>query len=244
MRRLLLVLLLAAALPVRSQDTAATVVGRYLAALNHDAIHADSLLVINTSIRVRGSDDTLLMRRYCQAGGMVRVEVWRGDTLTDGFCTNGSTRHRQFFYLLDRWEDVPPHDFALAMQPYDFRGPLYQWEHLGVRLSYRGVVTIDGKQFQVVRADQKMRYQRFYYFDPDSGLLSLVIERGSRPEDDRMTPDELLQPPIAYKCEHEYMSVGGMLIPSLESFQRGGVVTILHSEAHLAPRDNLLFNRD
>lgn len=242
MKHLLLCLLLLAPCAARAQDSAAIVVGRYLRLLNAEALPSDSLLIIETTITYRDSRDTHFMRRYYQAPAMMRVEVWQADTLTAGLCTNGTSRFRQYNMLQGWWNDLSEEEFSLALQAYDPRSPLFNYAARGITLSYTGIILIEGHPFHVVRAEQRDHYNRSYFFDRDSGLLTLITESYDMPAGSHRPMQSL--PPIEYKFIHQYQPLGESLIPSEESFRREGVLHILNSTLHLAPRNNLLFNQD
>lgn len=244
MRNLLLTALLLTALLPRAaaQDTAEAVVERYLRLLNYEALPQDSMLVLETTITYHGQPDTFAMKRYYQHGGMMRVEVRLHGQLTNGLCTNGGSRHRIMSPSLGWWSDAEHVDFHTRMQGYDFRGPLYGWRATGTQLSYNGTTTLNGETLQVVRAEQKGHYVRYYMFEEQSGLLVVVLEKDELPAGEQKPMFSVK--PIDFKSIHEYLPVGESLIPSQESFMRDGQLTIMETKAHFEPRNDMLFNRD
>ena len=241
MKKLLFILALLP-LGLQAQDTAEAVVGRYLRLLNSEALPADSMLVVETTISFHGLTDTMKMRRYYAPKGMLRVEVSKGDTLLTGLCTNGTDRWREFARFTGWWGDITPADFESKMQPYDPRGPLYDWKRHGITLRYNGVTTYEGQRLQVVRAEQMDHYTRLYMFEEASGLLVVALDRNELPEGS-FVPIISVKP-VDYKIIHEYTPLGMMLLPTQESFLRDGLLTILESTAHLEARQNRLFNQD
>ncbi len=227
---------------IQAQDSAQMVVNRYLELLNYEALPKDSMLVMETTITFRESLDTFTMHRYFQSPGMMRVEVWYGDSLTEAFCTNGSTRHRIYSPSQEWWDDYPHEEFHSRIQPYDFRGPLYAWKGFDIKLTWLGMSNVDGHRLQTVKTEQKDHYNRIYFFDPQSGLLVLIMEEDAMPEGSYKSP--LAEPPIDFKFIHEYMPVGASLIPSQESYRRKGDLTIMQTVFSLKPRNDLLFNQD
>lgn len=224
-----------------AQDTAATIVDRYLRMLNYEALPTDSLLVMETTVRYHGSDATFRMRRLYSHGNMMRVEVWKGDSLTTGYCTNGSTRFRKYYPTHKWWNDVPTGSLAEDIQPYDFRGPLYNWRDRGITLTYNGTTTLKGQTLQVVRAKQPNHFTRYYMFDAESGLLTLMLEKN---EDDVAQKQWLNVKPIDFKTYHEFTPLGPCLLPSQESFMSDSLLTIMETKSHFEPRNDLLFNQD
>ena len=243
-----LALLLFALLPVglyaQEKDSAQAIVERYLNMLNYEALPQDSTLVLETTISFHGSNDTFSLRRWYATPTMMRIEVWRNDTLTEGLCTNGGGRHRVYSRREGWWNDAPHHEFHNKMEAYDFRGPLYDWQLRGIKLSYRGIVTAKGQRLQVVRAEQANHFTRYYMFEEQSGLLVLIQEQDEGDSSNDPQVRMLHVKPLDYKFIHEYLPVGKSLIVSQESFRREGLLTIMETTAHFVPRDNMIFNQD
>lgn len=244
MRKTLLMLALLLPMAVTAQDSAEAVVGRYLRMLNYEALPTDSLLVVETTVSFHGSADTFTMRRYYAIPAMMRVEVWRGDTLTDALCTNGGSRHREYVRAAGWWNDVDHSSFHRKMDAYDFRGGLYHWKEHGTRLTYMGSATAKGERLLVVRADRDDSYTRYYLFEEQSGLLVLMQERDTDTINVNSPLKMLRAKPIEYEVVHEYLPVGASLIPSEVSYMRDGLLTIMRTRAHFEPRNDLLFNKD
>lgn len=242
-RKLLTLIMLLLPLGAAAQDTAAAIVDRYLRLLNYEALPKDSTLVVETVITFHGSEDTFSLRRYYAHDGMMRIEMWQGDSLTMGYCTNGSTRFRKYSPYMGYWNDVADTLLAKEMQPYDFRGPLYRWREQGLQLDYRGTSSFKGQPLQVVRARRDGQYTRKYLFEEQSGLLLIILEEDDLPVDNTSYRPGRISP-IQYKVFHEYLPVGESLVPSQESFMRDNLLTIMNSRARFVARDNLLFNQD
>jgi len=212
--------------------------------LNYDALPTDSMLVLETTVTFHGSNDTFIMKRWFATPTMMRLEVYHGDTLTTGLCTNGGARHREYSHHNQWWNESDHNTFHRKMDAYDFRGPLYNWQLHGIKLSYMGTAELKGQPLQVVRAQQEQAYTRYYMFEEQSGLMVLMQEK----DDDSTFTTPLLQAlavkPIDYKVVHEYSPAGASLIMSEESYMRDGLLTFMHTKAHFEPRNNLLFNQD
>ncbi len=243
-KTLLLMLLLPSLVGLKAQnssfDSAWAVVERYRTMLNYSALPKDSMLVMETTVTYHGQPDTFVMKRWFAPPAMLRVEVWSGDTLTAGFCTNGNDRYREYSNLKDWWSDLLPDAFERRVQPYDFRCPLHDLDTSEVTLTYAGKTTLRGHPLLAVRAEQKNVYTRYYLFEEQSGLLLFIIET-----------DEMLNSTMIrhyshsdWKAIHEYLPVGGSLIASEESYQRDGLLTIMKTTAHFERVDLLLFNQD
>ena len=245
MKRLLLLFALLP-LALQAQDSAEVIVNRYLHLLNYEELPQDSTLVLETTITFHGSNDTFTLRRWFTPPTMMRVEVWRGNQQTDCYCTNGGDRHREYISRAGWWRDMDHSLFHEKIAAYDFRGPLYNWQLFGTRLTYKGVVMAKGQRLLVVSAEQRNNYTRYFFFDEQSGLLVLMQEKDETPVNNMN--DQVLRQvhtqPIEYKVVHEYLPMGKSLIASQESFMRDGLLTIMETKAHFIPRDNLIFNQD
>lgn len=238
---LLLLPTLAFGQQAESEDTAATVVDRYLMMLNIEGYSEDSMLVMETAITVYGIDDTLWMRRWFAPSKRHRMELWHKDTLTDGLISNGEDVYLHYNAAKKRWEEVTGMDFNTRISGYDFRGPLYLWRWRGSKLTWNGLTELNGKPLQVVKVSTPGMYNRFYMFDPGNGLLTLVVESKEYEKGSQIPKEESH---IDWKSFHEYLPVSNHLVPSLESFMRNGRLTILSTTAHLEYIRPRMFNRE
>lgn len=227
--------------PAGAYDTAARVVDTYLALLNTDDLPSDSLLVMTTTVTQHGTTDTTYMRRWFTASGMARVEVEHNDYLQMAIYTNGTDRWRRFNPHTGLWEELDADRFRHHLQGYDFHSPLRQWREKGAKLTWSGTTLLNNQSLQVVKVEMPDMLDRYYMFDPANGLLTIIIENSpvSTESYQRGNPGH-----IDWKVYHEYLPVGTSLVSSLESFMRDGTLTILRTEAHLAPMNTDIFSRD
>jgi hypothetical protein len=93
---------------------------------------------------------------------------------------------------------------------------------------------------QVVKVSRAGMYDRFYMFDPGSGLLTLIVET----EDYNPAHAPMKESHVEWKSIHEYLPIGTHLVPSLESFRRDGKLTILSTTAHMEYIRPRIFNRE
>ena len=223
-----------------ADDTAATVVERYLRLLNVEGYSEDSMLVMETTVTVYGSDDTLTLRRWFSPARKHRVEVWHKGQLQDGLIGNNEDVFLHYNAATKRWEKLGEREFFSQVAGYDFRGPLYLWRWSNTKLTWNGITEVEGKPLQVVKASRPGLYDRFYMFEPSSGLLTLIVET----EEYVGKNEPLKESHVEWKCCHEYLPVSNHLVPSLESFMRDGKLTILSTTAHLEPIRPRFFNRE
>lgn len=239
-RILILIALLPAMVQAQNDDTAHAIIARFTTMLNHDGLPADSLLVMETTVSYVDSRDTFVMRRWYTPPEMLRVEVWRGDTLTAGYCTNGTSRYRSYSTLDGWWKDTDSANFMRTVAAYDFRGPFLPNDTMGTHYTYAGTTTLKGMPLTVVRAERKEMYVRHYLFEQQSGLLLFIIEGDelSKGSSGRLYGHS------QWKAYHEYLPVGESLLPSEESYLRDGMVTIMRTRAHFEARNDKIFNQD
>ncbi len=239
------ILLLAALLPAAlwaqstNSDTATRIIDRYVKMLNYEGL-PDSTLVMETTITYHNQPDTFIMRRWFLPPDMLRVEVWSGDSLTNGYCTNGTDRFRVYFAKRGWWDEVAPADFERRVSYYEFRTILSKRDTTETTYTYAGTTTLKGETLEVVRVDRPNVYSRYLLFEQRSGLLLFIIET------DEM-PVESLSPGYnhaAWKAYHEYQPMGASLIVSQESFMRNGMLAIMNTKMHFEPRNTMLFNQD
>lgn len=249
MKKILLALLamLAPGLQAMSQnhqdlmdDSAKAAVDRYLAILNIEGLPDDSLLVMETSITFYGEKDTIRMLRWYAAPEKLRVEVWNNGKLETGLVGNGKDRWRRYLPAYGSWESINQAEFYGRMQGYDFRGPLHDWRAKGATLTWNGTTTLKGEPLQVVKVTCPTMFERYYMFEPGSGLLTLIFETDKAA--DGSTPRHGGH--IDWKSIHEYQPLEHGLLPSLESFMRDGVLTIMSSTTHFEKLDDQLFEHD
>lgn len=221
-------------------DSAQTVVDRYLDILNIEGLPDDSLLVIETTITFYGEKDTIRMLRWYAAPEKMRVEVWNQGKLETGLVSNGKDRWRRYLPAYESWESISQAEYYRKIQGYDFRGPLYNWRAKGATLTWNGTTTLKGEPLQVVKVRCPWMYERYYMFEPGSGLLTLIFETDNHEDNNPVHREGHIE----WKSIHEYQPLEKGLMPSLESFMRDGVLTIMSSTTHFEKLDYQLFEHD
>ncbi len=226
----------------QTDSSAARIVDRYLDILNIKALPMDSMLVMTTEITQPGSTDTIVMRRLFQQPQMFLVEVRGSNGLQSALCSDGKTYYRSYSPKYEQWHNLERGTFFSHLTGFDFRGPLYNWRNTGLMMSYRGKVKAQNKgnvELDVVRVEVEGRYMRDYMFEP-SGLLSVIVESDSIMKDAGIYEDAHIE----WKIIHEYDNIGRTLLPTVESFARDSVITIMRTEMHFEPRNDDKFYRE
>ena len=237
---LLLLPALASAQQWDDNDTATQVVDRYLRLLNVESYSEDSMLVMETAVTVYGSGDTMTLRRWFSPAKKHRVELWYDGQLREGLISNDEDVFLHYNAEGKRWDTVSKKEFSTLVSGYDIRGPLYLWRWRGAKLTWNGLTELKGAPLQVVKVERPERYDRYYMFDPVSGLLVLIVETEHYTGD----TEPIKGSHIDWKSCHEYLPVSNHLVPSLESFMRNGKLTIMSTTAHLEPIRPRIFNRE
>lgn len=219
-------------------DTAVLVVDRYLKILNYDNMPSDSMLYIETIIVDRDNPkDTTLMKRWFVMHQKMRGEIYVNGVRQKALRTNGKDLFREF--KNGRWRAIDPANFYTKLAEYDFRGPLYNWRTQGVELEYKGSWMYNGNEVYRVLVHDPFRYDRYYLFDKQSGLLFMIDEL---PIDPTTTKSDAV-PNVDWRAIHEYYPIHMMFIPSEESYQIDGNITLMHSTMKMIPIDERLFNK-
>lgn len=248
MKRLMIALLTMVSMGAMAQnhqdvlgDSAKLVVDRYVQMLAIDQLPADSVLVMKTAITTNQSrKDTIWMHRWYGTGERHRIEVWDGSTLDFGLVSNGKDRFRVYSKVDEAWESVPIEELNKKLQGYDFRGPLYRWREKGAQLSWNGTTELKGQPLQVVKVVCPNMYTRYYMFEPESGLLTLIFET----DEWEGSKKEIRRGHIEWKIFHEFQPLTTGMLPSLESFMRDGELTILRTSYHFEAVDPDIFEHD
>lgn len=210
-------------------DSAMHVVDRYVQMLDIDNLPKDSLLVMETAITTSlNTKDTIWMRRWYAPGERHRIEVWNNKKLEYGLLSNGKDRFRIYRTAYETWESISIEELNHKLMGYDFRGPLYHWEEKGAQLSWNGTTELKGQPLQVVKIECPNMYTRYYMFEPESGLLTLIFETDVMFDGTK----DIHAGHIEWKSFHEYQPLTVGLLPSLESFMRNGELTIMRTSFH------------
>ena len=212
-------------------DSAAIVINSYLKKLGHDALNWQTV-DIKSVITFSNSSDTLIMERRFAFPEYSFVKIsHKGETLSGLYSTG------EEFLMYDTarhsWDVTSESDYLRMLAGYDIRGPLWNWENMSILAEYRGTSDFEGNRVYRVRVHDPLRGDREYLFEQTSGNLFLTIE----------LPHEEQKPAVDWRAIHEYTPVGAFLFPTLESYQAGGVITIITSQVELRPFNKSDFKR-
>ncbi len=222
-------------------DSAAFVVDRYLSVLNFEGVRSDSMLYIETYIYNRSNPhDTLVMKRWHVEPQYNRVEIWHHDELQQGYYTNCYDKYREYDAEVGRWTSITTSDYYDIFTAYDFRGPLYHWRSNGVELTYSGIWNYNGHEAYRVMAKAPHRFDRYYLFEKENGLLFLIDETDT-PGHDMATKKDSKH--TDWRAIHEFQPLGNVLFPSIESYQYEKEITLMFHHYKYLPINMDLFEK-
>lgn len=241
---LCLLLLLTLLMSGRTQPTedglkkAAEVVNDYYRMLNLESICADSILFIDSRIVHRGSTDTLHMLRWIAPGQRMRIEFTADDTLQRCYFSDGRHIYEEYDPEKNGWRSINGDTYHDAVDRYDYRGPLFQWQLRGLDLIYEEPITFEGVPAERVSTHHPEQYDRHYFFERASRLLFMYTESdsiGGKP------PTLPPRGRVDWHAYHEYQPIGNAMLPSVESYQYQGIITIIFNTIRYVRYDERLF---
>lgn len=238
-----LLLLLTAFLPIKAQitDTATWVVNRYLEKLNYYHFPQDTMIYIKSVIVNQNyPTDTVIMKRWFSRPHQYRTEVYDHDTLQFGAYGNGTDYFCAFNHAKKHWDEIHQTAFYEVNQAYDFRGPLYDWKGKAAEFKYCGIKTYNGHPAYHVRVQTPGIFDRDYFFEKESGLFFIYRELTSTLGGEELSMDRHVE----WRACHEYIPIGNMITPSVESYLHNGDVIVIRNYPELLPYDYNTFNRD
>lgn len=221
-----------------NSDTAKAIVEHYLRSLNYDALPADSMLYIESSIfDFNDRSDTLVMKRWFLPPHNHRVELWEHGAIKLGYLTNGTNNARRYDTIKHRWQRIDLADYYDKGYAYDFHSPLYTWRTNGTELQYLGEWEIHGVKVDKVHAETPGMFIRDYLFEKENGLLFFVIEHsevfGGETDPYHRNVD--------WRAYTDYIHIGKSLLPYTESYKQNGRVTVINHRYAFLKKDRKKF---
>lgn len=226
-------------IPSQEDRKAAQVVDDFYRMLNLDSLRTDSILYIESHIVPNGHTDTLTMRRWTATRHRQRVEFWYQGILQMCLFSDGRTYYESYREE-EGWKSVNRSDYYDAVEIYDIHGPLYQWREHGEELTYEGTVLFEGNRVERIGSRSPLHYDRHYYFEQESKLMFLYTESDSiGGEPSPITTRNR----VDWHAYHEYQPLGNILLPSVESYQHQGSITLIFNRASYVALDERIFTQ-
>lgn len=200
-------------------DSAEWVVNRFLKMQDFNKLDKDSILYMETYIYYRSKPtDTALLKRWYMFPNRFRAELWLRDSLIEGCYTDGRRIHREIKPSMKMgWVDVTPELYYADAEQYDIRGTLHNWKADAAILKYTGIWDFNGHPVYRILVETPEKYNKYYLFEKESGMLFLMQETNERSE---YSSHQVYAHPD-WHAYHEYQPWGALLLPSVESYQVG-----------------------
>lgn len=223
-------------------DSAELVVKQFLKMQDFNKLSKDSILYMETYIYYKSNPkDTAVLKRWYMKPNRFRAELWLRDSLIEGCYTDGKEIHRQLNPTMKMgWVDVTPEFYYKDENQYDIRGALHNWKADGATLKYTGIWDFNGHPVYRVLVETPNRYNRYYLFEKESGMLFLIQETDERSE---YSSHEVYSHPD-WHAYHEYQPVGPLLLPSVESYQVGNDMVYYFSHFKIIAADMKVFQKN
>lgn len=223
-------------------DSAEMVVNRFLKMQDFNKLGKDSILYMETYIYYRSNPtDTAILKRWYYPPNCFRAELWHADSLVEGNYTNGKNIHRQLTPSMKMgWVEVTPELYYENERQYDIRGVLHHWKADASELKYDGIWDFNGNKVYKIRMETPNRYNKYYLFEKESGMLFLIQETDEKSEYNNhqayARPD--------WHAYHEYQPWGAVLLPSVESYQVGNDIVYYFTRFKNVALDMSVFEKN
>lgn len=222
---------------------AIAIIDRYLNKVDFSQTAGDSVLCVVTYVIDRSHpNDTITIYRWYMGQRYNRTEIWQGGSIQDGYYSDGVKLFRKFHTGRREWANLTPSSYYNVTMPLDIRGALYKWRSKGAEVYYAGESLYEGTTVDRVFVTMPETFDRYYYFERESGLLGFLVEE-EHIYGDREPAHNAVR--VDWKAWHEFVPVKGCYLPSEESYQVGGEqIVILHHSYHFEAPQTKLFTED
>ena len=215
------------------------IIDQYLKKVDFSQANTDSMMCVVSYVVDRSHpQDTITVYRWYMVPYYNRIEVWQNGKIEGGFYSDGLKLFRKFHTGRREWVDLTPDSYFNLVLPYDIRGALYNWRSKGAEVYYAGEVTFKGTTVDRVFVTMPQSFDRYYYFQQNTGLLGLVVE-DEHIYGDREPSKNAVR--VDWRAWHEFTPFNGFYLPKEESYQVDGsqIVILNHSYHYEAPQKKL-----
>ncbi len=231
--------------PAEQGDTllAARIIDTYLRTIDFAPLLGDSMLCVESYVVDRSHpEDTMKVYHWYMNNRRVRIEMWQDGMMQEGYYSDGKRLFRRFQNKVRAWQDIAQITFYEYTMPLDVRGALYDWRTKGAEVSYAGRFTLDNKAVHRIFVSSPKMFDRYYFFEVESGLLFMLTEQEHIYGDGK--PYKNAQR-IDWRAWHEFTPFYGHLVPTIESYQYDqSQIVITHRRYHFEAGQPKLFTED
>lgn len=210
------------------------IIDNYLGMLDFSKKRGDSIMYVVTKVvEYAHQDDTMYIYRWYQNPRKIRIEIWSGGQIVDGYLGDAVGTFRKFNTKYREWADVTSDSFFDVTMPFDIRGALYDWRSKGAEVSYAGEFNFQGHPVDRIFVASPRAFDRYYYFEKETGLLCFVTEEEHMFGDGEPVKNAQR---VDWRAWNEFTPFRGFLMPTIESYQAEDMLVVMyHSYQYLAP---------
>ena len=219
--------------------TAIAIIDRYLKKIDFSQTRTDSILCVVTYVTDRDHPlDTITIYRWYMQPQYNRTEIWQDGKIMDGYYSDGVKLFRKFHGGRREWANLTPESYYENTLPLDIRGALYNWRTKGAEVYYAGEVNFQGHMVDRVFVTSPSTFDRYYYFEKESGMLGLLVEEEHIYGDQEPARNAMR---VDWRAWHEFVPVKEYYLPREESYQYNEqqIVILRHSYHYEAPNQKL-----
>lgn len=221
---------------------AAQIIDRYMEMVDFSMEKTDSVLCVVTKVvDLDKPTDTMTIYRWYMAPRNMRVEFWQNGRIEDGYYSDGIKYFRNFHTQRREWAAITRESFYDITFPLDIRGALYDWRTKGSEAYYLGDYKYEGHPVERLYVTSPGAFDRYYYFEKETGLLFLVTEL------DHMFGDSekaLNAQRVDIRAWHEFTPVHYFYMPSIESYRFEQQRVVMYHSYHYEAHNVKLFTED
>jgi len=231
--------------PAPSNDTlkAVAIIDNYLNFINFDPILKDSTLCVVSYVIDRSHpQDTMTIYHWYMSDHQLRIEMWQDGKIEEGYYSDGKKIFRMFRPAVRSWDNVTQDNFYDYTIPHDVRGALYDWRSKGAEVSYAGQYQFNGHDVNRVFVSSPGIFDRYYFFEKETGLLFMLTEDEHIFGDAKPTKNTHR---VDWRAWHEFTPFRGYLLPTIESYQyEQSQIVFIYRHYHFEPYQPKLFTED
>lgn len=221
---------------------AIAIVDNYLRMIDYSRYRTDSMMcAVSYIIDQSHPKDTMTLYRWYWGKQQMRSEIWQGGQLSDAYYTNGTNIYRNFTSNKRTWADMTSESFLSWTASLDIRGALYNWRSKGSEVFFAGEYNFKGQPLDRVFVTTPDAYDRYYYFEKNTGFLCFVTEDAHIYSDPEMKQEAK---PVDWRAWQEFIPFRGGYLPSIESYQIGEQIVVIHTTYHYEAPNKRLFTED